>query len=129
MANTTSTPIRPGAAIPPDDANNKLTVANPEDPKLRHISIAGRHLHDPGDRRGDRRPLLPDRHAGAARRRPAAAPSRLRGDVQLASYLTYRYFEAPAQSLLRSRLLPKRGMAARAIAIAPVNHVRPHQAD
>jgi quercetin dioxygenase-like cupin family protein len=41
MANTTSTPIRPGAAIPPDDANNKLTVANPEDPKLRHISIAG----------------------------------------------------------------------------------------
>src|SRR4030088_2576234 len=31
----------PGAAIPPDDANNKLTVANPDDPKLRHISVAG----------------------------------------------------------------------------------------
>ena len=31
----------PGAAIPPDDANNKLTVANLDDPKLRHISVAG----------------------------------------------------------------------------------------
>jgi len=37
----TSTTTRPGAAIPPDDANNKLTVANPDDPKLRHISVAG----------------------------------------------------------------------------------------
>jgi peptidoglycan/LPS O-acetylase OafA/YrhL len=47
----------------------------------------------------------------------------------LASYLTYRYFEAPAQTLLRSRLLPKREMAARAIAIAPVDQMRPQQAD
>src|SRR5712672_4257865 len=31
----------PGAAIPPDDANNKLTVANPDDPNMRHISVAG----------------------------------------------------------------------------------------
>ncbi len=36
-----ATPTQPGAAIPPDDANNKLTVANPDDPKLRHISVAG----------------------------------------------------------------------------------------
>jgi quercetin dioxygenase-like cupin family protein len=35
MGNTTNT------AIPPDDANRKLTVANPDDPKLRHISIVG----------------------------------------------------------------------------------------
>jgi hypothetical protein len=41
MANTTDTPTRPGTAIPPDDTNNKLTVANPEDPKMRHISVAG----------------------------------------------------------------------------------------
>jgi peptidoglycan/LPS O-acetylase OafA/YrhL len=47
----------------------------------------------------------------------------------LASYLTYRYFEAPAQTLLRSGLLPKRGIAARAFAIVPVDHTRPHQAD
>jgi quercetin dioxygenase-like cupin family protein len=40
MATTTNT-TQPGAAIPPDDATNKLTVANPDDPKLRHISIAG----------------------------------------------------------------------------------------
>jgi hypothetical protein len=41
MANTTSTTTEPGAAIPPDDANRKLMVANPEDPKMRHISVAG----------------------------------------------------------------------------------------
>jgi len=27
--------------IPPDDASRKLAVANPDDPKLKHISIAG----------------------------------------------------------------------------------------
>ena len=41
MANPTGTTAQPGAAIPPDDANRKLTVANPEDPKMRHISVAG----------------------------------------------------------------------------------------
>jgi quercetin dioxygenase-like cupin family protein len=30
-----------GAAIPPDDVTKKLTVANPDDPKMRHISVAG----------------------------------------------------------------------------------------
>jgi quercetin dioxygenase-like cupin family protein len=39
MANGTTT--AQGAAIPPDDANRKLTVADPDDPKLRHLSIAG----------------------------------------------------------------------------------------
>ena len=29
------------AAIPPDDLNNKLTVANPDDPKMRHVSVSG----------------------------------------------------------------------------------------
>jgi quercetin dioxygenase-like cupin family protein len=38
MANTTA---QPGAAIPPDDASRKLTVADPDDAKLRHISVAG----------------------------------------------------------------------------------------
>ena len=41
MANTISTSTRHHAAIPPDDANNKLTVANPDDPKMRHVSVAG----------------------------------------------------------------------------------------
>jgi peptidoglycan/LPS O-acetylase OafA/YrhL len=36
----------------------------------------------------------------------------------LASYLTYRYLEAPAQALVRSHLLPDRGMTARASAPA-----------
>jgi quercetin dioxygenase-like cupin family protein len=38
MANTTS---QPGAAVPADDPNRKLTVANPDDPKMRHIAVAG----------------------------------------------------------------------------------------
>jgi quercetin dioxygenase-like cupin family protein len=29
------------AAIPPDNTDNKLTLADPDDPKLRHISVAG----------------------------------------------------------------------------------------
>ena len=41
MANPASTTTQPGVAIPPDDANRKLTMANPEDPKMRHISVAG----------------------------------------------------------------------------------------
>jgi quercetin dioxygenase-like cupin family protein len=41
MATTTGTTIPPGAAIPPDNTNNKLTLADPEDPKLRHTSVAG----------------------------------------------------------------------------------------
>jgi quercetin dioxygenase-like cupin family protein len=37
----TGTANTPEAAIPPDDTNSKLTVASPEDPKLRHVSVAG----------------------------------------------------------------------------------------
>jgi quercetin dioxygenase-like cupin family protein len=37
MANTTE----PGAALPPDDASRRLTVANPDDPAMGHISVAG----------------------------------------------------------------------------------------
>jgi len=39
MANPTT--AQPGAAIPPDDTNKKLTLANPDDPGLRHVSVAG----------------------------------------------------------------------------------------
>jgi quercetin dioxygenase-like cupin family protein len=37
MADTT----RSDATIPPDDPNNKLTLANPDDPTMRHVSVAG----------------------------------------------------------------------------------------
>jgi quercetin dioxygenase-like cupin family protein len=37
MADTASTTDR----IPPDNLNNKLTLADPDDPKLRHVSVAG----------------------------------------------------------------------------------------
>jgi quercetin dioxygenase-like cupin family protein len=41
MANTTATTSQPGATLPPDDANRKLTLADPDDPTLRHVSIVG----------------------------------------------------------------------------------------
>jgi quercetin dioxygenase-like cupin family protein len=41
MPDTTGTAAQPGAAIPPDNVNSKLTVASPEDPRMRHISVAG----------------------------------------------------------------------------------------
>jgi quercetin dioxygenase-like cupin family protein len=37
MADTTGS----DATIPPDDLNNKLTLANPDDPTMRHVSVAG----------------------------------------------------------------------------------------
>jgi hypothetical protein len=37
MANTTA----PAAALPPDDVTRTLTVANPDDPAMGHISVAG----------------------------------------------------------------------------------------
>jgi len=36
-----STPSPPGSAIPADDPRRQLTVANPDDPMLQHISIVG----------------------------------------------------------------------------------------
>jgi hypothetical protein len=36
-----SEPAQPGAAIPPDDPNRKLSVAEPEDPALRHVAVVG----------------------------------------------------------------------------------------
>jgi quercetin dioxygenase-like cupin family protein len=41
MADPTSTTTQPAAAIPPDDASRKLTVANPDDAGSRHVSVAG----------------------------------------------------------------------------------------
>jgi quercetin dioxygenase-like cupin family protein len=38
MANTTN---QPQAAIPPDDVRRRLTVANPNDPRMQHVSVAG----------------------------------------------------------------------------------------
>jgi quercetin dioxygenase-like cupin family protein len=32
---------QPATAIPPDNTDNKLTLADPDDPKLRHVSVAG----------------------------------------------------------------------------------------
>jgi quercetin dioxygenase-like cupin family protein len=41
MANPISTTTEPRATIPPDDATRKLTLANPDDPNSRHVSVAG----------------------------------------------------------------------------------------
>jgi quercetin dioxygenase-like cupin family protein len=41
MSSTADATTHAGAAIPADDATRKLAVADPEDPKLRHVSVAG----------------------------------------------------------------------------------------
>src|SRR3954454_16603110 len=41
MANPSGTTTQPGAQIPPDDPTRELTLANAEDPKSHHISVAG----------------------------------------------------------------------------------------
>jgi quercetin dioxygenase-like cupin family protein len=38
MTNTITQPV---PAIPPDDASRKLALAHPDDPKLRHVAVAG----------------------------------------------------------------------------------------
>ena len=41
MTDTPITPSQPASAIPPDDLHRMLTVADPESPQLRHVSVAG----------------------------------------------------------------------------------------
>lgn len=41
MTDTTSTSSRRASAIPPDDLSRKLSVINPDDPKLRHVAVVG----------------------------------------------------------------------------------------
>jgi len=41
MTDRTKSASHPASAIPADDPQRTLTVANPDNPKLRHISIAG----------------------------------------------------------------------------------------
>jgi quercetin dioxygenase-like cupin family protein len=41
VASSTGTTPPTATAIPPDDPNNQLTLANPDDPKMRHVSVAG----------------------------------------------------------------------------------------
>lgn len=41
MTDSAWSPLRPEAAIPADDPQRKLTVANPDSPKMRHVAIAG----------------------------------------------------------------------------------------
>jgi quercetin dioxygenase-like cupin family protein len=41
MADPTSISAQSGEPIPPDDATRRLALANPDDPKARHVSVAG----------------------------------------------------------------------------------------
>jgi quercetin dioxygenase-like cupin family protein len=41
MTETAQTSGPPGLAIPPDDPNRKLSVVDPDDPKLRHVAVVG----------------------------------------------------------------------------------------
>ena len=67
--------------IPADDPSRSLTVANPDAPGTTYISLAGNTYAMLVTGEQTDGPILPDRHARPRRRRPAAAPARLRGDV------------------------------------------------
>jgi quercetin dioxygenase-like cupin family protein len=41
MTETTGSTAQPDGTLPSDDTSRKLTVANPEDPKMRHVAVAG----------------------------------------------------------------------------------------
>jgi len=41
MTNTASISSRPASTLPPDDLNRKLSVIDPDDPKLRHVAVVG----------------------------------------------------------------------------------------
>src|ERR1700685_1377308 len=41
MTDSAQSPPEPEAGIPADNPQRKLTVANPDNPKMRHVSIAG----------------------------------------------------------------------------------------
>jgi quercetin dioxygenase-like cupin family protein len=41
MTDSATSPHQPEATIPADDPQRRLTVANPDSPKMRHVSIAG----------------------------------------------------------------------------------------
>jgi quercetin dioxygenase-like cupin family protein len=41
MTDTTPTSSQPGSAIPVDDPNRTLTVADPDDTQVRHVSVVG----------------------------------------------------------------------------------------
>ena len=77
----TNTTTQPEAVIPPDDARRKLTMANPEDPNMRHISVAGGTytILVTGEQTGGRYSLIDMLVPPGGG--PPAAPSRLRGDV------------------------------------------------
>jgi quercetin dioxygenase-like cupin family protein len=41
MTDAASAPLQPNSAIPADDPNRKLTVADPDGSKVRHVAVAG----------------------------------------------------------------------------------------
>ena len=41
MTNALSAPLQPNSAIPADDPNRKLTVADPDSTKVRHVAVVG----------------------------------------------------------------------------------------
>jgi hypothetical protein len=52
--------------VPPDDGVRQLTLANPDDPGLRHIALVGDTYTGPHLRRGHRRSLRPHRHGSVS---------------------------------------------------------------
>ena len=76
MTDATSAPLQPNSAIPADDPNRKLTVADPDSSKVRHVAVVGGtySIVVSGAQ-------MLDRHDRARWRRAASTPPRFRGDV------------------------------------------------
>ena len=80
------------SSIPADDPESRIDRGRSRRRRRAPYLRCRRHLHSPGVRRADCRTLLPGRHARARRRRPSAAPPRLRGDVHAARRRTRVHF-------------------------------------
>ena len=84
MTDAASAPLQSRSAIPADDPNRKLTVADPDRFHGAPRRSGRRHLQYPRFRRADSRTVLLDRHDRARWQRPASTPPRFRGDVHAA---------------------------------------------
>jgi hypothetical protein len=76
MTDTPSTTSQQSLAIPADDPNRKLTIADPDGVGMRHISVVGDTYTVLVSGAQTARALLPHRYADTRRQRPSAASPR-----------------------------------------------------
>ena len=112
--------------IPPDDLRRHITLARPNRPEYTAHRHRRRYLHDPCHGRRHQWPLLSDRYAHPAWRRPSSASTRLRRDVHDARRRTRSHLPRQevdracwryGQHVQRTAPVPQRVGAASAVAV------------